>query len=68
MIGEVDISGIFVPVVMLLMLFAWILNLAVKQVLDALGFYRLVWHRHLFDLSLYIILLGFLVLVTAPKK
>jgi hypothetical protein len=26
--------------------------------LDALGFYRLIWHRALFDLAIYVILLG----------
>jgi hypothetical protein len=30
----------------------------IKRLLDAYGFYRLVWHRALFDLAIYVILLG----------
>ncbi|NPT46485.1 DUF1656 domain-containing protein [Paraburkholderia sp. 1N] len=68
MIEDVDIVGIFAPAVVLLMLVAWMLNLAVKRVLEQIGFYRLVWHRHLFDLSLYVVILGVLVLFTVPRK
>ena len=68
MIHDVDILGIFAPAVTLLMLVAWMLNLAVKRVLEEVGFYRLVWHRHLFDLSMYVVILGILVLSTAPRK
>lgn len=68
MIGEVDILGMLAPAILLPMLFAWILNLVVKRALEDLGFYCFVWHRHLFDLSLYIIWFGLLVLFTVPKK
>jgi uncharacterized membrane protein YccC len=34
----------------------------------AIGFYRLVWHRYLFDCSPYIMLLGLLVAFTVPEK
>jgi len=30
----------------------------INRLLDATGFYRLVWHRALFDLAIYVILLG----------
>ena len=36
----------------------FVLQLAIKRLLDACGFYRFVWHRALFDLALYVILLG----------
>ncbi len=68
MIEDVDIVGIFAPAVVLLMLVAWMLNLGVKRVLEEVGFYRLVWHRHLFDLSMYVVILGILVLFTVPRK
>ncbi|ANB75283.1 DUF1656 domain-containing protein [Paraburkholderia phytofirmans] len=68
MIEDVDIVGIFAPAIVLLMLIAWMLNLAVKRVLEQVGFYRLVWHRHLFDLSMYVVILGILVLFTVPRK
>jgi hypothetical protein len=68
LIEDVDIVGIFAPAIVLLMLIAWMLNLAVKRVLEQVGFYRLVWHRHLFDLSMYVVILGILVLFTVPRK
>jgi hypothetical protein len=30
----------------------------VRRLIAATGFYRLVWHRPLFDLALYVLLLG----------
>jgi protein AaeX len=53
MIGEVSLFGIYVPPLLLLMLPA----LFVSRVVRA-GFYRLVWHPALFDLSLFVIVLG----------
>jgi len=35
-----------------------VLQLAVKRVFASLGVYRFVWHRPLFDLAIYVILLG----------
>jgi len=37
---------------------AFVLQLAVKRLLDAYEIYRFVWHRALFELALYVILLG----------
>jgi protein AaeX len=37
---------------------ALLLQVVVKRLLDACGFYRLVWHRALFDLAIYVILVG----------
>lgn len=68
MIADIDVLGIFAPALLLLMGVAWLLNLAVKRMLESAGFYRFVWHRHLFDISLYVALLGVLVLLTAPQK
>jgi hypothetical protein len=44
-------------------LFAWALialcvSWALRHVLAWIGFYRFVWHRPLFDLALYVVLLG----------
>ena len=38
---------------------AFLLQVVIKRLLDAYGFYRLVWHRALLDLAIYVILLGF---------
>jgi hypothetical protein len=63
MIGEVDVTGVFVPELLVMMLVAYCLNSVLVRVLARLGFYRLVWHRSLFDLGLYVIMLGAVVSV-----
>jgi hypothetical protein len=58
MIGEVSLYGLYVPPLLLLAL----LSLGVVRVLDRvlarLGIYRLVWHPALFNLALFVIVLG----------
>lgn len=58
MIGEFDIYGVYFPVFVVFAAIAFLLQLVIKRLLDACGFYRLVWHRPLFDLAIYVILLG----------
>lgn len=58
MIGELDISGIFLPTVLVMMVFTYGLFLLLHGVLNRLHFYRLVWHRALFNVALYAVLLG----------
>jgi hypothetical protein len=41
-----------------------VLGLAIRTVLERTGFYRLVWHRSIFDLGIYVLLLGLVVLVS----
>ena len=53
MIGELDISGIFLPTVLVMMVFTYGLFLLLHGVLNRLHFYRLVWHRALFNVALY---------------
>jgi hypothetical protein len=57
-IGEFDIYGVYFPAFAIFAAIAFLLQVAIKRLLDAYGFYRLVWHRALFDLALYVILLG----------
>jgi len=65
MIGEIGIGGVFVPSLLIWALIAFVLNLALRRVLAAVGFYRLVWHRPLFDAALFVILLGIVVALSA---
>lgn len=58
MIGELDIGGIFLPTLLGIMAIAYVLFLGVHAVLNRLHFYRLVWHRALFNLALYTVLLS----------
>ncbi|NML31652.1 DUF1656 domain-containing protein [Paraburkholderia antibiotica] len=64
MIGEIDIFGVFVPSVLVLMFIAYLINLALRTVLAYVGFYRLVWHRSIFDLGIYVLVLGLVVVVS----
>ncbi|SAL76951.1 membrane protein [Caballeronia terrestris] len=64
MIGEIDIFGVFVPAVLVLMLVAYLVNLAIRTVLTRTGFYRFVWHRSIFDLGIYVLVLGAVVVLS----
>jgi hypothetical protein len=58
-IGEFDIYGVYFPAFAVFAAIALLLQVfVINRLLDALGFYRLVWHRALFDLAIYVILLG----------
>lgn len=58
MIGELDISGVFLPTLLVMMVLTYLLFLGVHAVLTRMHFYRLVWHRALFNVALYAVLLG----------
>lgn len=64
MIGEIDIFGVFVPSVLVLMFVAYLINLVLRTLLARTGFYRFVWHRSIFDLGIYVLLLGLVVIVS----
>ena len=66
MTGELDIYGVFIPSLAAWMLVAVLISLGVRRLLASVGFYRLVWHRPLFDLALYVVLLGVVVSVAQP--
>jgi len=56
--AEVNFGGVFFPAFLLWVVVAFILNAVLRRLLAAIGFYRIVWHRALFDLALFTILLG----------
>ena len=58
MIGDMDLSGVFLPTLLVLMGITYVLFLLVHGLLMRLHFYRLVWHRALFNVALYALLLG----------
>ena len=64
MIGEIDIFGVFVPAVLVLMFIAYLINLGIRMVFARVGFYRFVWHRSIFDLGIYVLVLGLVVVVS----
>ena len=55
---ELDIAGVLVPSLVLWLVIAYALSALLRALLRRLGFYRLVWHRALFDFALFVCLLG----------
>lgn len=58
MTHEIDLYGVFLPDLLVWSLVAYALAVPVRRILGRLGFYRLVWHRALFDAAVYVLLLG----------
>ncbi len=58
MIGEISLFGVYIPSLLIWGLIALALHFVLRRAFAALGFYRLVWHRALFDLALFTILLA----------
>jgi len=58
-IGEFDVYGVYFPAFAIFAAIALLLQIfVINRLLRAIGFYRWVWHRALFDLAVYVILLG----------
>jgi hypothetical protein len=58
MIGEIDLQGVLVTPLLAWMFIAYVLSIPIRRALSWIGLYRLVWHRALFDVSLFIVLTG----------
>jgi Protein of unknown function (DUF1656) len=58
MIGEIDIYGVFIPILLVWGVIALMVTAVLRRLLARIGFYRLVWHRPLVDLSLLIIVMA----------
>jgi len=55
---ELDIAGVLVPSLLLWLVIAYVLSALLSAQLRRIGFYRLVWHRALFDFAIFVCLLG----------
>lgn len=58
MYGEFSLYGVFIPTLVGMMLLAYLLHSGVRLVLLRTQVYRYVWHPPLFDLALYVLVLG----------
>jgi hypothetical protein len=58
---EIDIFGVMVPSLLFWLVVAYGLLALLRAGLERTGFYRAVWHRALFDLAVFVCLLGGLV-------
>jgi hypothetical protein len=62
---EIDVFGVLVPTLLLWLVVTYVLCAIVRPVVARTGFYRLVWHRALFDLALFLCLLGGVVFLSS---
>ncbi|MCK1394164.1 DUF1656 domain-containing protein [Bradyrhizobium sp. 1] len=54
----IDIYGVLVPALLLWIIVAYILSALLRRLMQRFDLYRLVWHRALFDFSMFVCLLG----------
>ena len=55
---EIDIFGVLVPLLLVWLLVTYALCSILRLMFQRAGLYRLVWHRALFDLALFVCLRG----------
>jgi hypothetical protein len=58
--GQFSLYGVYIPNLLGLMALAYLLNGVVRLGLARAGAYRWIWHPALFNLAVYVILLGVL--------
>jgi hypothetical protein len=61
--AELSIFGVFVPSVLVCAVVAYIGMAVIARSLRYLGVYRFVWHQSLFNLAVFVCLLGLSVLL-----
>lgn len=61
MYKELSIHGVLIPTLLILMLLAFALQNGVRVLLIKMGAYRHLWHPPLFNLALYVLVLGGLI-------
>ncbi|MGY8705725.1 DUF1656 domain-containing protein [Bradyrhizobium sp. 18BD] len=57
----IDIYGVLVPALLLWIIVAYVLSAFLRRLMQRFDLYRLVWHRALFDFSIFVCLLGVVV-------
>lgn len=62
---EIDIFGVLAPSLLLWLVVAYGLLALLRAILERAGIYRAVWHRALFDLAVYVCLLGGIVYLSS---
>jgi hypothetical protein len=62
---QIDLFGVLLPSLMLWLVITYAIGALLRPLLERAGVYRFVWHRALFDLALYVCLLGSVVYVSS---
>ena len=62
---DLNIYGVYVPSLLLLLVITYVLSALLSRLFRRINLYRLVWHSALFDLAVFVCLLGVVVYVSA---
>ena len=54
----IDSYGVLGPALLLWIIIAYVLSALLRRLMQRFDLYRLVWHRALFDFSIFVCLLG----------
>lgn len=63
--AELDIGGVFLPPFLLCMLLGFAGRIVLSRLLEASNAYRFIWHRPIFDTSIFLIMTGVLFFLTS---
>ncbi|HDS1697855.1 DUF1656 domain-containing protein [Pseudomonas putida] len=58
MLGEVDLYGVYLPSLLPMLAIAYVVSTLLRVALARSGLYRRLWHPFLFNLALYVLVLG----------
>jgi hypothetical protein len=64
MTGQVDLLGVYIPALIPVLALAYVINWSIRAILTRTRFYRIVWHRSVFDLGTYAIVLSMVFLLS----
>lgn len=67
MIKEIDIGGVYITPFLAWAVVALLLNAVLRRLLERIGFYRLIWHRYLFDTAVFVILFAGVTFVMSQR-
>jgi len=68
MYHEVNILGVYIAPFVLMMLVAWLVTLPLTLLSNHYNLTRFVWHRSLFNLSIYVIVLSVITVLSGAKQ
>lgn len=66
MIGETNLSGVYLPTLLVLAILALALTGVITRLMALLGGYRMLAYRALADIAIFVLVLGLLVRLTEP--
>jgi hypothetical protein len=68
LIGEVETSGVFIPVALVAGVLAFVATLVFRRILRTANAYAFVWHAGLFDVAMFVVLWWLVACAVGPVK